>query len=159
MERLIFDWNFEVDAWLRFWRWNLIKICVWTLIWTQPSGPLCLYQCLFYAHPCVDRSFPQAGLVLVEDNCDLQAFFFLLILSLMFLCFCYIFYFLFLSLIFISIIVFSSGKQLIPATGQYSSKSGQLVVDNNLYFSFLLLFWQSWCLTVYLVIVIMNMFC
>ena len=30
MERLMFGWDFEVDAWSRFWRWNLIKICVWT---------------------------------------------------------------------------------------------------------------------------------
>ena len=34
----------------RFWRWNSIKICVWTCNmtlarWTQPSGPLCLCQC------------------------------------------------------------------------------------------------------------------
>ena len=39
----------------RFWRWNLIKLCeivIWpqevTLVrWTQPSGPLCLWQCFF----------------------------------------------------------------------------------------------------------------
>ena len=52
-ERLIIGW--EVDASSRFWRWNLIKICVWTCIWptvvtlvswTQPSGPLCLWQCI-----------------------------------------------------------------------------------------------------------------
>ena len=30
MERLMFGWDFEVDAWSRFWRWNLIKICVRT---------------------------------------------------------------------------------------------------------------------------------
>ena len=30
MERLIFGWDFEVDAWSRFRRWNLIKICVGT---------------------------------------------------------------------------------------------------------------------------------
>ena len=30
MERLMFGWDFEDDAWSRFWRWNLIKICVWT---------------------------------------------------------------------------------------------------------------------------------
>ena len=30
MERLMFGQDFEVDAWSRFWRWNLIKICVWT---------------------------------------------------------------------------------------------------------------------------------
>jgi len=29
MERLMFGWDFEVDAWSRFWRWNLIKSCVW----------------------------------------------------------------------------------------------------------------------------------
>ena len=46
--------DFEVNAWSRFWRWSLIKICVWTCDmtqfftlerWTQPSGPLCLWQC------------------------------------------------------------------------------------------------------------------
>ena len=26
----MFGWDFEVDAWSRFWRWNLIKICVRT---------------------------------------------------------------------------------------------------------------------------------
>ena len=30
MERLMFGSDFEVDAWSRFLRWNLIKICVWT---------------------------------------------------------------------------------------------------------------------------------
>ena len=25
----MFGWYCEVDAWSRFWRWNLIKICVW----------------------------------------------------------------------------------------------------------------------------------
>ena len=42
--------RFLVDAESRFWRWNSIKICVWTCNmtlarWTQPSGPLCLWQC------------------------------------------------------------------------------------------------------------------
>ena len=27
---LMFGWDFEVNAGSRFWRWNLIKICVWT---------------------------------------------------------------------------------------------------------------------------------
>ena len=49
-------WDFEVDAWSRFWRWNLIKISVWACDTnktsyfgklTQPSGPLCLWQCFF----------------------------------------------------------------------------------------------------------------
>ena len=39
-------WDFEVDTCSRFWRWNFIKICVQLVIWTQPSGPLCLWQCL-----------------------------------------------------------------------------------------------------------------
>ena len=30
MERLMFGWDFEADAWSRFWRWNLIEICFWT---------------------------------------------------------------------------------------------------------------------------------
>ena len=50
---LMFGWDFEVDPWSRLWRWNLIKICeivtwpqeVTLLRWTQPSGPLCLWQC------------------------------------------------------------------------------------------------------------------
>ena len=32
MERLMFVSDFEVDAWSRFLRWNLIKICVWTCL-------------------------------------------------------------------------------------------------------------------------------
>ena len=31
----MFGWDFEDDAWSRFWRWNLIKICVWT--WDKNS--------------------------------------------------------------------------------------------------------------------------
>ena len=26
----MFGWDFEADAWSRFWRWNLIEICFWT---------------------------------------------------------------------------------------------------------------------------------
>ena len=51
LETLMFGWDFEDDAWSRFWRWNLIKICSWIcdklVSWTQPSGLLCLWQCLF----------------------------------------------------------------------------------------------------------------
>ena len=52
---LIFGWCFEVAAWSRLWRLNLIKISWELVIWpkevtlvsrTQPSGPLCLWQCL-----------------------------------------------------------------------------------------------------------------
>ena len=45
---MMFGWDFVVDPWSRFWKRNLIKICVRT---TQPSGPLCLWQCL-----CLSRS-------------------------------------------------------------------------------------------------------
>ena len=40
----MFGWVFEVNASSRFWNCNLIKICE-LVIWTQPSGPLCLWQC------------------------------------------------------------------------------------------------------------------
>ena len=52
---VMFGWDFEVDARFRFWR-CLIKICVWTcdmtqevtlVSRTQPSGPLCLWQCFY----------------------------------------------------------------------------------------------------------------
>ena len=29
---MMIGWDFEVSAWLKFWRWNLIKICVWTCL-------------------------------------------------------------------------------------------------------------------------------
>ena len=43
-------WDFKVNASSRFRNWTLIKICVQLLIWTQTSGPLCLWQC-FYCSP------------------------------------------------------------------------------------------------------------
>ena len=48
----MFGRHFEVYTCSRFWRWNLINICV---IWTQPLGPLCLWQCfnLFFSHKYV----------------------------------------------------------------------------------------------------------
>ena len=30
VELVMFSWDFEVNAGSRFWRWSLIKICVWT---------------------------------------------------------------------------------------------------------------------------------
>ena len=30
VEMSMFSWDFEVDSWLRFWRWNLSKLCVRT---------------------------------------------------------------------------------------------------------------------------------
>ena len=46
MERLMFRWNFEVDAWSRFWRCNLIKIFVWTCDMNSTLGsvvPLAMF--------------------------------------------------------------------------------------------------------------------
>ena len=57
---IFFCWDFEVSAWLRFWRWKLIKFCVWTcdmthqvtlVSWTQPLGPLYLWHCFHFAAP------------------------------------------------------------------------------------------------------------
>ena len=64
VEMLIFGWGFEVAAWSRIWRWNLIKICWELVIWskevtfvtrTQPSGPLCLWQCFLPSREKVFR--------------------------------------------------------------------------------------------------------
>ena len=47
MERLMFGWDFEVDAWSRFWRWNLINICVWTCDMNSTLGsvvPLAMFN-------------------------------------------------------------------------------------------------------------------
>ena len=38
MERVMFGWYCEVDAWSRFWRWNLIEICVKTCAGTYSSS-------------------------------------------------------------------------------------------------------------------------
>ena len=49
MERLMFGWDFEDDAWSRFWRWNLIKICVWTCDKNSTLGsvvPLAMFSLL-----------------------------------------------------------------------------------------------------------------
>ena len=35
VEMVMFGWDFEVNAWSRFWRWSLIKICVWTCDMTK----------------------------------------------------------------------------------------------------------------------------
>ena len=32
VKMLMFGWDFEVDAWSRFWRWKLVKIFVWTFL-------------------------------------------------------------------------------------------------------------------------------
>ena len=42
----MFGWDFEVDAWLRFWRWNLTNICVWTCDMNSTLGsvvPLAMF--------------------------------------------------------------------------------------------------------------------
>ena len=43
----MFGWDVEVDAWSRFWRWNWSRFVFELEIWTQPSGPLCLWQCFW----------------------------------------------------------------------------------------------------------------
>ena len=46
MERPMFGWDFEVDAWSRFLGWNLIKICVWTCDMNSTLGsvvPLAMF--------------------------------------------------------------------------------------------------------------------
>ena len=42
----MFGQDFEVDAWSRFWRWNMIKICVWTCDMNSTLGsvvPLAMF--------------------------------------------------------------------------------------------------------------------
>ena len=53
MERLMFGWDFEVDAWSRFWKWNLIKICVWTCdIYSTLGSVVPLAMFLLYMPDC-----------------------------------------------------------------------------------------------------------
>ena len=47
MERLMFGWDFEVDAWSRFLKWNLIKICIWSCDMNSTLGsvvPLAMFS-------------------------------------------------------------------------------------------------------------------
>ena len=47
---LMIDWDFEIDAWSRFWRWNLINICVWTCDMNSTLGsvvPLAMFVFVF----------------------------------------------------------------------------------------------------------------
>ena len=72
-------WDFEVDTCSRFWRWNLIKICVQLVIWTQPSGPLCLWQCFiirsrFQQHCCSFLYFSSSSLLYVQVKAAFQRF-------------------------------------------------------------------------------------
>ena len=53
VEMLMFGWDFKVNAYLRFWNCNTYVQDLWTVncdlvIWTQPSGPLCLWQCFIF---------------------------------------------------------------------------------------------------------------
>ena len=73
----MFSWDFEADAWSRLWRWNLIKLCVWTCDMNSPSGPLWLWQC-FYHQPILQvlevlfaspfSRFPVIEKLLVDHN-------------------------------------------------------------------------------------------
>ena len=79
MERLMFGWDFEVDPcrdsedkiWSRF----LFEL----LIWTQPSGPLCLWQCLLLFSACLAFKQIKAGtlssLLLLNSKTILFSFF------------------------------------------------------------------------------------
>ena len=78
----MFGWYYEVDAWSRFWRWNLINICVWTCDMNSTLGsvvPLAMFTQLHLGQKlllppvyrvtalflCVNlRSFPQGPLLL-----------------------------------------------------------------------------------------------
>ena len=50
-------WDFEVDVWSRFWRWDLLKICVWTYLnfgklnstlgWVVPLAMFTSQNCCF----------------------------------------------------------------------------------------------------------------
>ena len=49
---LTFCWNFEVDAWSRFWRWNLIKNCVWTCDMNSTLGSVVPLAMFVYVAGC-----------------------------------------------------------------------------------------------------------
>ena len=66
-------WDFEVDAWSRFWSRFMFELVIWlqevTLArWTQPSGPLCLWQCFVYdlLHVLLHFLLP----IITEDCCN-----------------------------------------------------------------------------------------
>ena len=44
---LMFGWGYEVES--RFWNCSRFVNCD-LVIWTQPSGPLCLWQCFYKRH-------------------------------------------------------------------------------------------------------------
>ena len=48
----MFRCDFEVDAWSRFWRWNLVKICVWTCDMNSILGSVVPLAMFFYI-PCM----------------------------------------------------------------------------------------------------------
>ena len=53
---LKFNFSWDVHVWLRFWSWYLFEILKMkfdqdlcrNLLWTQPSGPLCRWQCFYH---------------------------------------------------------------------------------------------------------------
>ena len=45
----MFGWDNEVNAESIFWIWS--RFVYELVIWTQPSGPLCLWQCLYFGNP------------------------------------------------------------------------------------------------------------
>ena len=66
VEMLMFGWDFEFSAWLRFWRWILIKICVGTCL-----NLFELWQCLIRHWPLIVWSpYPCVLDLLQCDNHD-----------------------------------------------------------------------------------------
>ena len=68
MERLMFGSDFEVDAWSRFLRWNLIKICVWTCDINSTLGsvvPLAMFQQRYGNTKAISSSSSEQPVVLM----------------------------------------------------------------------------------------------
>ena len=51
MERLMFGWDFEDDAWSRLWRWNLIKMSVWICDMNSTLGSV-VPLAMFFLQTC-----------------------------------------------------------------------------------------------------------
>ena len=79
----MFGWDFEVNAKLRFWNWNLIKICVWAYDMNSTLGsvvPLAMLY-LFIPPPSVTESVVVVGspsttnsLEYLRQNCSPTTF-------------------------------------------------------------------------------------
>ena len=85
---LMFGWDIEVDARSRFWRWNFIKICLWTCDMNSTLGSVVPLTMFLHTKP-----------PLFESHCDLiccsgSTFYLLFVYFYLFLPnFCTFFYF------------------------------------------------------------------